>query len=58
MSVIVYNKGKNIYELFIKGADIIIMSLIKFRNNEKDEIKRINSILSHEGLRREFTFKR
>ena len=51
MSVIVYNKEKNIYELFTKGADTVMMNLIKFRNNEKDEIKRINSILSHEGLR-------
>jgi len=51
MSVIVYNKEKNIYELFTKGADTVMMNLIKFKNNEKDEVKRINSILSHEGLR-------
>ena len=51
MSVIVYNKEKKLYEIFTKGADTVMMNLIKFRNNEKDEVKRINSILSHEGLR-------
>ena len=51
MSVIVYNKEKKIYELFTKGADTVMMNLMKFKNNEKDEVKRINSILSHEGLR-------
>ena len=51
MSVIVYNKEKKIYELFTKGADTVMFNLIKFRNNEKDEVRRINSILSHEGLR-------
>ena len=51
MSVIVYNKEKKTYEIFTKGADTVMMNIIKFKNNEKDEIKRINSILSHEGLR-------
>ena len=51
MSVIVYNKEKQKYEIFTKGADTVMMNLIKFKNNEKDEVKRINSILSHEGLR-------
>ena len=51
MSVIVYNKEKKTYEIFTKGADTVMMNLIKFKNNEKDEVKRINSILSHEGLR-------
>ena len=51
MSVIVYNKEENKYELFIKGADSVMNKLIKFKKNEKDEVKRINSILSHKGLR-------
>ena len=51
MSVIVYNKEKKIYEIYTKGADTVMMNLIRFKNNEKDEVKRINSILSHEGLR-------
>ena len=51
MSVIVYNKEENKYELFIKGADTVMMKLIKFKKNEHDEIKRIDSILSHKGLR-------
>ena len=51
MSVIVFNKEKQKYEIFTKGADTVMMNLIKFKNNEKDEVKRINSILSHEGLR-------
>ncbi len=51
MSVIVYNKEENKYELFIKGADTVMMKLIKFKKNEIDEIKRIDSILSHKGLR-------
>ena len=51
MSVIVYNKEEEKYELFIKGADNVMNRLIKFKKNEKEEIKRINSILSHKGLR-------
>ena len=51
MSVIVYNKEQNIYELFTKGADNVMLNLIKLKSNEKGEVKRINSILSHEGLR-------
>ena len=51
MSVIVYNKEEEKYELFIKGADTVMNRLIKFKKNEKEEIKRINSILSHKGLR-------
>ena len=51
MSVIVYNKEQKIYELFTKGADTVMLNLIKFKSNEKEEVKRINSILSHEGLR-------
>ena len=51
MSVIVYNKEENKYELFIKGADTVMNKLIKFKKGEKDEVKRINAILSHKGLR-------
>ena len=51
MSVIVFNKEENKYELFIKGADTVMNRLIKFKKNEKEEVKRINSILSHKGLR-------
>ena len=51
MSVIVYNKEEEKYELFIKGADTVMNRLIKYKKNEKEEIKRINSILSHKGLR-------
>ena len=51
MSVIVYNKEEKKYELFIKGADSIMNKIIKFQKNEKDEVRRINSILSHKGLR-------
>ena len=51
MSIIVFNKEENKYELFIKGADTVMNRLIKFKKNEKEEVKRINSILSHKGLR-------
>ena len=51
MSVIVYNKEENKYELFIKGADTVMNKLIKFKKGEKDEVRRINAILSHKGLR-------
>ena len=51
MSVIVYNKEEEKYELFIKGADSVMIHLIKFRKGEREEVKRINSILSHKGLR-------
>ena len=51
MGIIVYNKEENKYEFFIKGADSVMNKIIKFKKNEKDEIKRINSILSHKGLR-------
>ena len=51
MSVIVHNKEQKTYELFTKGADTVMLNLIKFKNSEKEEVKRVNSILSHEGLR-------
>ena len=51
MGIIIYNQEENKYESFIKGTGYVVNKIIKFKKNEKDEIKRINSILSHKGLR-------
>ena len=51
MSVIIYNKETKEYELLSKGADILILNLITFQDQEKDEVNRVINVLSKEGLR-------
>ena len=51
MTVIVFNKSTNEYELLCKGADISMMKILNISQSEKDEINRVIKVLSKEGLR-------
>ena len=51
MSVIIYNKETKEYELLSKGADSVMLNLITFQDQEKDEVNRVINVLSKEGLR-------
>ena len=51
MTVIVFNKSSNEYELLCKGADTSMMKILNISQSEKDEINRVIKVLSKEGLR-------
>lgn len=51
MSVIIYNQETRQYELLCKGADSVMLKLINFQEQEKEEVNRVINVLSKEGLR-------
>ena len=51
MSVVIYNRCTKEYEIFSKGADSVMLELMTFQEQEKEEVIRVINVLSKEGLR-------